>query len=198
MKKILLLGVMLFSALLMSAQSDSLKLSYKQVVNTLKDYRFISEDAAAPDRYGKTKSISLIVQNGNFVFTFVDDFGNFNDDFFGNRHGKKVITVPIREVVFSMEYSSFTIGGENGIELAYKGKKEILRTYGIEGEDLTLKKLHKELNLLKDILIKENYQGNLGVSQTPKQSTKPKPAKQKEATNNQKQQRTRNRIPSGN
>ena len=88
-------------------------------------------------------------------------------------------------------------GGENGIELAYKGKKEILRTYGIEGEDLTLKKLHKELNLLKDILIKENYQGNLGVSQAPKQSTKPKPAKQKEATNNQKQQRTRNRIPSG-
>lgn len=197
MKKILLLGVMLFSALLMSAQSDSLKLSYKQVVNTLKEYKFLSEDAAAPDRYGKTKSISLIVQNGNFVFTFVDDFGNFNDDFFGNRHGKKVITVPISEVVFSMEYSSFTIGGENGIELAYKGKKEILRTYGIEGEDLTLKKLHKELNLLKDILIKENYQGNLGVSQAPKQSTKPKPAKQKETTNNQKQQRTRNRIPSG-
>jgi hypothetical protein len=180
----------------MSAQSDSLKLSYKQVVNTLKDYRFISEDASDGD--GKTKSISLIVQKGNFVFTIVDDFSPFDDECFGLRHGKKVITVPIREVVFSMEYSSFTIGGENGIELAYKGKKEILRTYGIEGEDLTLKKLHKELNLLKDILIKENYQGNLGVSQAPKQSTKPKPAKQKETTNNQKQQRTRNRIPSGN
>ena len=54
MKKILLLGVMLFSALLMSAQSDSLKLSYKQVVNTLKDYRFISEDASDGD--GKTNS----------------------------------------------------------------------------------------------------------------------------------------------
>ena len=49
----------------------------------MKEYKFLSEDAAAPDRYGKTKSISLIVQNGNFVFTFVDDFGNFNDDFFG-------------------------------------------------------------------------------------------------------------------
>ena len=194
MKKILLLGVMLFSALLMSAQSDSLKLSYKQVVNTLKDYRFISEDAY---ELGKTKSISLIVQKGNFVFTVVDDLSRVISSSRIIRHGKKVITVPISEVVFSMEYSSFTIGGENGIELAYKGKKEILRTYGIEGEDLTLKKLHKELNLLKDILIKENYQGNLGVSQAPKQSTKPKPAKQKETTNNQKQQRTRNRIPSG-
>lgn len=202
MKKILLLGVMLFSALLMSAQSDSLKLSYKQVVNTLKEYKFLSEDAAAPDRYGKTKSISLIVQNGNFVFTFVDDFGNFNDDFFGNRHGKKVITVPISETTFRLKEerwssSNISIVGINGIELAYKGKKEILKDYDIEGGELNIKKLYKELNLLKEILIKENYQGNLGVSQTPKQSTKPKPAKQKETTNNQKQQRTRNRIPSG-
>jgi hypothetical protein len=195
MKKVLLIVAMLLNALLMNAQSDSLKLSYKQVVNTLKDYRFISEDAY---ELGKTKSISLIVQKGNFVFTVVDDLSRVISSSRIIRHGKKVITVPISEVVFSMEYSSFTIGGENGIELAYKGKKEILRTYGIEGEDLTLKKLHKELNLLKDILIKENYQGNLGVSQAPKQSTKPKPAKQKEATNNQKQQRTRNRIPSGN
>lgn len=195
MKKVLLIVAMLLNALLMNAQSDSLKLSYKQVVNTLKDYRFISEDAY---ELGKTKSISLIVQKGNFVFTVVDDLSRVISSSRIIRHGKKVITVPISEVVFSMEYSSFTIGGENGIELAYKGKKEILRTYGIEGEDLTLKKLHKELNLLKDILIKENYQGNLGVSQAPKQSTKPKSAKQKEATTNQKQQRTRNRIPSGN
>ena len=195
MKKVLLIVAMLLNALLMNAQSDSLKLSYKQVVNTLKDYRFISEDAY---ELGKTKSISLIVQKGNFVFTVVDDLSRVISASRIIRHGKKVITVPISEVVFSMEYSSFTIGGENGIELAYKGKKEILRTYGIEGEDLTLKKLHKELNLLKEILIKENYQGNLGVSQTPKQSTKPKPAKQKETTTNQKQQRTRNRIPSGN
>ena len=192
---------MLFSALLMSAQSDSLKLSYKQVVNTLKDYRFISEDAY---ELGKTKSISLIVQKGNFVFTIVDDFSPFDDEHFGHRHGKKVIIVPIRETTFWLNNESYyssnnvSIEGINGIELTYKGKKEIFKNYDIKGGELNLKKLHKELNLLKDILIKENYQGNLGVSQAPKQSTKPKPAKQKETTNNQKQQRTRNRIPSGN
>lgn len=195
MKKILLLGVMLFSALLMSAQSDSLKVAYKEVVNTLKEYNFLSEDAGTN---GKTKSISLIVQNGNFVFTFVDDFGNFNDDFFGNRHGKKVIIVPVSEVMFRMNYYNLSIGGKNGIEFTYKGKKEILQTYCIKGTELTLKKLHKELTILQEILIQEGYKGSLGVAEKTKQSAKSKSAPQKEATTNQKQQKTRNRIPSGN
>ena len=197
MKKILLIGAMLINALVMNAQSDSLKVAYKQVVNTLKDYKFISEDTS--DGLGQTKSISLIVQKGNFIFTIVDDLSRVISSSRIIRHGKKVITVPTNETIFRMEYEPIlSIVGENGIELAHKGKKEILEAYGIKGEYLTLKKLHKELTTLQEILIKENYQGTLGVSQAPKQSTKPKPAPQKKATTNQKQQRTRNRIPSGN
>lgn len=193
MKKVLLIVAMLLNALLMNAQSDSLKVAYKQVVNTLKEYNFLSEDASGT--YGKTKSISLIVQNGNFVFTFVDDFGNLIHHY---RHGKKVIIVPVSEVMFRMNYYNLSIGGKDGIEFTYKGKKEILQTYCIKGTELTLKKLHKELTILQEILIQEGYKGSLGVAEKTKQSAKSKSAPQKEATTNQKQQKTRNRIPSGN
>lgn len=201
MKRILLFIMELTITFVSSAQSDSLKAAYQQVCTTLKEYEYLSEDAH--DDHGKTTSITLKVQQGNFVFTFVDNFGSFNDPVFGFRHGAKTIKVPVSEAYFSADSYYHTndikIGGKNGIEMTYKGKKILLRKFEINGEDLSLRKLHKELIKLQETLLSENYTGSLGLGGTsPKKSTPKATPKQKKKNETPVQPRQRKHVPAGN
>lgn len=200
MRKKLITTLFFTLPLLAHAQSDSLKSAYQQVCTTLKEYKFLSEDA--DDGNGKTRSITLKVQQGNFVFTIVDDFGPFNDSFFGNRHGTKTIKVPVAEARFSISsYYAYDIeiGSKNGVELTYKGKKDLLKQYEINGEDLSLRKLHKELTRLKEILLSEEYTGSLGTGRTTSKKSAPKATpKQEKKKETPVQPRQRKHVQSGN
>lgn len=201
MKRILLFIMELTITFVSSAQSDSLKAAYQQVCTTLKEYEYLSEDAH--DDHGKTTSITLKVQQGNFVFTFVDNFGSFNDPVFGFRHGAKTIKVPVSEAYFSADSYYHTndikIGGKNGIEMTYKGKKILLRKFEINGEDLSLRKLHKELIRLQEIMLSEKYTGSLGIGVTSQKKSTPKATpKQKKKNETPVQPRQRKHVPAGN
>lgn len=198
MKRIILIVTSIIMPIVVQAQSDSLTQAYKQVCNTLKEYKFVSEDAIDGD--GKTVSITLKIQNGDFVFSFNDDFRPFDDPNFGHRHGIKTLKVPYNDVSFDLWYK-MELRCEKGIELTYKGKKELIESYEIHGEKLTLQKLAKELQLLQSIAINEDFKGSLGGSSTSPQKTSQTttPSQHsKTQTPTQTQQRQRNRIPAGN
>lgn len=199
MRKGLITTLFIFLPLLSHAQSDSLRTAYQQVCTTLKEYKFLSQDA--DDGNGKTTSITLKVQQGNFVFAFVDDFGPFNDPFFGNRHGTKTIKVPVADAWFSVRsYHTYDIkiGGRNGVELTYKGKKELLKEYEINGEDLSLRKLHIELTRLQEILLSEEYAGSLEPGGISNKKITPKAAPKQEKKNETPvQSRQRKHVPAG-
>lgn len=201
MRKLILLAAFIISSMMIQAQSDSLIHAYKQVCKTLTDYKFISQDAS--NDHGKTISITLKVQNGDFVFSFNDDFRPFNDPRFGNRHGVKTLKARYSEMTFDDTWSWYIeLQSKEGIELTYKGKKELIESYEVYGEKLTLKKLTKELRLLQTIAINEDFKGSLGggnssssKKSTPK-ATAPQQNKQQKAS--QPQQRQRKQLTSGN
>ena len=188
----------------MALAFHSLKSAYLQVCKTLKEYKYSSQDVGNNRGVGKTISIKLEIQQGAFLFTFNDDFRPFDDPAFGNRHGIKRIKVPINEMdLGNPYYHSMWIKGENGVEITYKGQKEILNKYDICGEELSLKKLHNELLLLKKYAIEEGFVGNLNQSSaipTPPKALPQQAKKEDEKTTpkEQPQQRTRKRIMSGN
>ena len=51
---------------------------------------------------------------------------------------------------------------EEGVELNYNNKKELLESYALCGAEISLKKLHKELTALIAIANNENFNGTLG------------------------------------
>lgn len=202
MKKLILSVTFIISSMMIQAQSDSLIHAYKQVCKTLTDYKFTSQDVSNHGD-GKTISITLKVQNGDFVFSVNDDFRPFNDPFFKVRHGVKTLKAPYREMFFDNSWSRYIyIRSENGIELTYKGKKELIESYTIEGEKLTIQKLFKELQQLQTIVINEDFKGSLGggSSSSSKKNT-PKaaaPQQNKQQKASQPQQRQRKQLTSGN
>lgn len=199
MKRIILIVTSIILPIVVQAQSDSLISAYKQVYRSLKEYKFISEDAS--EGGGKTISIILKIQNGDFVFSFNDDFRPFDDPIFGNRHGVKILRAPYHDISFDNWYEEMALQCEKGIELTYKGKKELIESYKIYGEKLNLQKLTKELQLLQSIVINENFKGSLdGSSTSPQKTSQTTTPSQhsKTQTPTQTQQRQRNRIPAGN
>lgn len=136
------------------------------------------------------------------MFTFNDDFCPFDDPAFGHRHGIKRIKIPINEteLASALSYKAFWIKGKNGVEIAYKGQKEILTQYSIYGENLSLKKLRDELQIVQKYVIEEGFTGNLNQnsSKPTPQKVSPPPQTEKKMPVEQPQQRTRKRIASGN
>ena len=192
-------------------QSDSLKVAYKQVCATLNDYKFTSEDCHYD---GETLSITLKLQEESFVFT-INDNAHARGENGEARPGVKIITLPIKDATFNVEYGSLYFRNivyqenesgyyyksiDNGIELSYKGKKEILEDYEFEGSKLTLEKLSHELYELKRLVLKENFTGSLGDSSTATKTTKQvvKPQKTTGKPAPQAQPAQRKRIPTGN
>lgn len=202
MKKLILLAVFIISSMMIQAQSDSLIHAYKQVCKTLADYKFTSQDVS-DQRDGKTISITLKVQNGEFVFSVNDDFRPFNDPFFGVRHGVKTLKAPYRGMTFENDWwgERMYLRSKEGIELTYKGKKELIESYTIEGEKLTIQKLLKELQQLQTIVINEDFKGFLGGNSSSSKKNTPKaaaPQQNKQQKAPQPQQRQRKQLTSGN
>lgn len=177
--------------------SEQLRSAYFNVVNTLNEYRFASEDVN-DSPYAKTESITLKIQAGLFVFGFKDDFGSFSNPNYGNRNGTKIIKVPIFNAYWGDRYDyTLRITCPDGVEMTYKGKKELLRQYSIHGEDLTLNKLRKELIMLQCIAITEGFNGTLEITPHVKNST-PKTNTARKRSGGSSSQRQRKRVPAGN
>lgn len=200
----LLLMLSIVGGIKCNAQSTVLRSAYNQVVSTLREYKFMSEDVhdARMDD-ARSKSITIRLQGGNLIITFNDTFGHFNDPFFGHRAGIKTIKVAIDEIEFnqpSWEKEYFSIGADDGIEFTYKGQKEILKEYKIYGTELTIKRLLKELRDLQEIADEEEFDGTLGGNiATTKKTTPQTNSTQRKKTNTstQTQQKQRKRVPTG-
>lgn len=173
-KKIYLILIFILSQTMAFSQSAELKEAFNNVSRTLKDYKFKSEDAYG-DGDGKTISIKIQLKGGYIIFVIVDDFSPFNDSVFGNKPGTKILKVPIQSVELDHRYSSLYIKNEDGVEYTYKNKKELLHDYSLHGEDLSLKKLTKELQDIISLAKKENFNGNLGVPSSSSNSSSSKP-----------------------
>lgn len=181
MKKIIVTIVIALLPLIAFAQSEELKAAYKQVCTTLKEYKF-----EPLDDYGfySDSEITLVVQNGLLVFTV---------------YNGETLKVPANDVTFDASACHFSMESKNGIEQTCKGKKDLLTSYDIYGEELTLRKLCQELVLLQKIILEEDFKGSLGGGSTKKTTSQPKPAQQKNAnTQAHPQPKPRNRVPAGN
>lgn len=176
MKRSFLFNLFVLVGIICNAQSTELKEAYNNVTSTLKSYKFQSEEVYDAGSYAQTKSITIIIRNGDFVITINDSFGDFRDPFFGHKHGIKTIKVPIDKTKFYLKsYSEkkICISGNAGLEFTYKNKKEILESFSICGEKLTCKKLLQELTELQNIALNEGFIGNLGAAtSSPKTSKK--------------------------
>lgn len=178
MKKVLYTSLLLILGCLSTfAQSTELKNAYQQVCKTLREYKFSSEDVSSGGGNGRTKSITLSIQDGTFVFKFNDNYGAFADPFFGFRHGIKTVKVPISDARFYMpsygSYMSITANERNSVEFSYKKQKEIIDGYQIHGADGSLKKLYEELNTLLSTAKEEEFSGTIGATSGTKTSKKP-------------------------
>lgn len=178
-KRIVICILMLSVCVVSRAQSQELRNAYSNVVKTLNEYRFQSEDVReAGGDFGKSKSITVKLQGGFFIFTFNDSFAPFTDPIHGFRHGVKSIKVSIEDARFEEpRYSSgdyLTISGNNGVEFNFKNKKEILKGYKIGGAELSIKKLLGELNELLSLARDEEFKGTLGGSSASKGSSSKK------------------------
>ncbi len=175
-KKIYLILIFILSQTMAFSQSAELKDAFNNVSRTLKDYKFNSQDAGKIwEEDGRTISIKIQLKGGYIIFVIVDDFSPYNDSFFGNKPGTKILKVPIQSVELDHRYSSLYIKNEDGVEYTYKNKKELLHDYSLHGEDLSLKKLTKELQDLISLAKKENFNGNLGVPSSSSNSSSSKP-----------------------
>lgn len=185
MKKFLLLSILLLSSFgFIKAQSPQLREAFDQVNTTLKEYKFVSQDVDETGDTGRTKSIQIMLGNGNFGIIIFDDYGDFADPFFGFKHGYKLITVPINNVEFYPGYSELQITTNNNEDVLfiYDGQKELLDQYSICGTEGNVKKLKRELDNLISLAIEENFNGQLGVptqSQPAKKKTKSKTKRKK-------------------
>lgn len=203
MKRILLFIMGLTITMVSPAQSDSLKAAYQQTCTTLKEYKFLSQDVyyGRYDESTSITSITLKVHQGNFIFTIADKLCKFSDPAFGFKYQTKTIKVPVSEVRFYVGsyHNKMIIEGKNGIELTYKGEKELLRKYEIHGKELSLRKLHIELTRLQEILLSEEYAGSLEPGGTSNKKSTPKAAPKQEKKNETPvQPRQRKHVQSGN
>lgn len=170
MKRTTSLILLLFVISSCFAQSIELRNAYKQVSKTLNEYYFRSGDIYFWADYAKTKSITLAIQNGYFVFTFNDDYGiGYQIKPEECNQGFKQVKVSIEDLEFAdvgvgNAYCWLDMKCANGFEYTYKNKKEILKKYTIGGKELSLNKLRKELIELRDLVNSEGYKGNLGTN----------------------------------
>ena len=199
--------------LVLNAQSDSLKAAYKQVSETLRDYKFVSEDVFLSGIKRATSSITLVIRDGYYIFSIVDDFkGSWSTADY--RDGTKILKTAISSTDFGWsvsqgyyideyderiapdeEYKYRTyLYNTNGIELTHRDKKELLKIYRIHGTELTVEKLEKELNILSRIAKGEKFTGSLGIMGTSAKNTTQSTTKPKQS--NQTPQRKR--VPAGN
>lgn len=166
MKKLILLSILIFSTFeIIKAQSVQLKSAFDQVNTTLKEYKFVSQDVDRSGETGRTKSIQIMLGNGNLGILILDDFGDFADPFFGFKHGYKLITVPISNVEFYPSYSELKIKTNNGEDILfiYDDQKELLDKYSICGTEGNIKKLKQELDNFISLAIVENFNGQIGI-----------------------------------
>jgi len=180
--------------------SSELKTAYNNVVKTMKEYRFNSEDTWYN---GETKSFTFIIQDGVIVITINDVGIHYDPKHSFGRDGKKIVKVPISHAYFYQPYNEgkLVIGSSaDNVEITWRGKKEIEEKYTIFGSKVPIKKLQEELEALLAIAVEENFKGTLGgTSSEPKKTTsQSKSTPQKQAGTTQPQPKPRNRIPAGN
>ena len=181
--------------------SVDIRTAYNNVVKTLKEYSFRSEDTWY---YGSTKAITLKLQNGNFVFTFNDTGISYDFKHSFGRDGIKTVKIPFSSASFYQPYNEGKLNlssTDDNVEITWRGQKEIIKNYEIKGTELNIKKLQQELEILLSFAIEENFTGTLGgVSTIHKKNTtranSSMPKKEKVTT--QPQQRQRKRVPVGN
>lgn len=162
------------------AQSTELQSSYNQVVSTLKNYTFISENVKFVD-YDEyvTKSMSIKYKHPNLILNSVEGFKSSwawtsNDK---AKPGTHTIEIPLASAsikIVNPKYSSMylSIASPEGLTYIVGGKKEIIESYNIYGSKLNLEKLCNELLLLQESITRESYTGSLGYAkESPKQST---------------------------
>ena len=179
MKKFILLSILIVSSLgALKAQSTQLKEAFDQVNTTLKEYKFVSQDVNESGERGRTKSIQIMLGNGNLGVLILDDFGEFADPFFGYKHGYKLILAPINNVEFYPYYSGLQIKTTNNEDVlfVYDDQKELIAKYSICGTEGNVKKLKRELDNLISLAIEENFNGQIGIP------TQPQPARKKHKT----------------
>ena len=179
--------------------SGDIRTAYDNVVKTLKDYKFMTEDTWY---YGSTKAITLILQNGNFLFTFNDTGIPYDFKHSFGRNGIKTVKIPFSSATFYQPYNEgklYLSSTNDDVEITWRGQKEIIKNYEIKGTELNIKKLQHELEILLTLAIEENFMGTLsGISTSHRKSTtKAKSSMQKKVTT-QPQQRQRKRVPVGN
>ena len=179
--------------------SGDVRTAYDNVVKTLKEYNFMTEDTWY---YGSTKAITLKLQNGNFVFTFNDTGIPYDLRHSFGRDGIKTLKIPFSGATFYQPYNEGKLNlssTNDDVEITWRGQKEIIKNYEIKGTELNIKKLQHELEILLTLAIEENFKGTLGGISTGhrKSTTKAKSSMQKKVTT-QPQQRQRKRVPVGN
>ena len=158
-----------------SQASSELKSAYNQVVDLFKNYEISPQFM---DGYNFTISpIRVIYKHPNLEISYSiklkEGHGTF-DDIAGNYK----LICPMSSTKFSThedlpigEASKLYIKNPDGIELAYKGRRQLRESYYFESTKITTRKLATALSSLQSLLLSENYRGTLGISNTSSSSS---------------------------
>lgn len=169
MKRIIISLFFISITLSTFAQGNSeVQTAYNQVANTLKNYE-IKPESMSSDVY-QIQSMGIIYRHPNieisFNFALKENIWSIGNDVSGNYK----LIVPINSTTFETQNiygeCALNIKNQNGIDLVYKGKHQLLEKYYFSGTALTMKKLCSELSDLQRLIQTTHYSGNLGVSKT--------------------------------
>ena len=162
-------------------QSKKLIDAYNQVVSTLKNYTFISENVHEVD-YDEyvTKSLSIKYKYPNLIISSVEGFRSnwaWTEDNKA-KPGTHTIEIPLENAKIRFGtpmYSSTSLLGissPQGITYSVNGKKELKGEYCLFGPKLNIEKLYNELLALQAYINSEAYKGSLGyTTNSPKSNS---------------------------
>lgn len=166
-------------------QEQSSKEIFESISKDFKQYDIESEQVHHNNDWTETTNLTIKYKYPNIIISHTDvKTSNF---YSGNkfRQGTVTITFSISDARFEFgRESSFGGYSENvicfyttsGLEISYKGKKDIVETYNFYASKIVCKNLLTKLRVFKKKILEENYQGQYGF---PSSSQKSNPNKQK-------------------
>lgn len=167
MKKIISILIALLLFVGANSQSIETKAAYDKLAYTVKDYKITPYNIIDSDCF---EIQGLDISYSKYNLTVVFNIKTRSECLVNERNDKSGIyriTCPINSITFNTKEhwdkkrAYLDIRSTTGLELTYRGKKELIEDYYFVATKMTTQKLHDELVVLQRLIIKENFTGDL-------------------------------------
>lgn len=163
-------------------QGQSSKDLFESILKDFKQYDIKSEQVYHNSEWTRTTGLTIKYKYPNIIISHKDvratEFNQGNEF----KQGTVTISIPVKDARF--EFGRGFLGGQDesimriysasGLEISYKGKKDIVEEYSFHASKLICKNLLTKLRVFKKKVLEENYQGQYGYPASSRKSKKNK------------------------